>query len=69
MIKQLKQWGNGLAIYFDSNEIETYGMKLGDKIDLSDMFLTQVSIKKVNNMYKKLPKNQTKEMIKKEVSK
>ena len=57
MIKKLLKWGNGLGIYFDTKDIELYGMKINDKIDLSDMFLTQITIKKVNNTYKKLPKS------------
>ena len=41
MIKQLKQWGAGLGIYFDSKEIELLGLRENDKIDLSDIFLIQ----------------------------
>ena len=61
MEKQLKQWGSGLAIYFNTNEIELLGLKEGDIVDLSDIF-------KIRS-YKKLPKNQTMKEIKNEVSK
>ena len=46
MIKKLIKWGNGLGIYFDSKEMEYLGLKMGDKIDLSDMFLITGKIKK-----------------------
>jgi len=61
MIKQLKEWGAGLAIYFESKEVELLNLKAGDEIDLSDIFKIKT--------YKKLPKNQTMKMIKDEVRK
>lgn len=73
MEKKLKKWGNGLGIYFDTNDIETFGMKENDIVDLSDMFLKEVKIKKVGHTYKKLPTNDDNlellKKIKKEVRK
>lgn len=64
MIKILKRWGSGLGIYFDNEEIDLYGLKEGDKLDLSDFFLID-SVK-----LKKLPKSKNiQEDIKKEVKK
>jgi len=42
MIKRLINLSGGLVIYFTKKEIELFGLKEGDVIDLSDMFLTQV---------------------------
>ena len=70
MIKKLIKLSEGLAIYFDKKEVETYEMIAGDKIDLSDMFLTKAITKKEKGTYKKL--NKSKDMIKdikKEVNK
>lgn len=54
MIKQLKRWGSGLAIYFDTKEIELLGLRENDKIDLSDIFLIQVTKFKSNKLKKEL---------------
>jgi hypothetical protein len=62
MIKKLIKLSEGLAIYFNKEEIKIYGMVAGDSVDLSDMFLTQVKTKKEKGIYKRLPKS--KDMIK-----
>lgn len=46
MIKKLITLGEGLAIYFTKKEIELFGLIEGDKLDLSNIFLTQVKGKK-----------------------
>ena len=58
MKKQIKQYGNSLIITFDKEDIDFYNLEVGDWIDLDDIIKV-----------KQLPKNQTKEMIKKEVKK
>lgn len=37
IIKTLKRWGSGLAIYFGKHEAESMGFNEGDKIDISDL--------------------------------
>jgi len=70
LIKKLTRWSEGLGIYFTKEDIELYGLCLGDTIDLSDFFLTQ---KKPKYHYKKLPTNDDNiellKRIKKEVKK
>lgn len=39
MRKILKQWGQGLGVYFDQEDIKIYGLKENDIIDLDDMFV------------------------------
>lgn len=67
MKKKIIKIGNSQGITFTSQEMDNYGMIIGDVIDLDDMFLEDVKSKRKN--YKKLPKNQTMNQIKKEVSK
>ena len=67
MKKKIIKIGNSQGITFTSQEMDNYGMRLGDVIDLDDMFLEDV--KSNRNKYKKLPKNQTMKEIKQEVSK
>ena len=43
MIKKIQKWGNGLGIYFDTKEIQLLGLRNGDKVDLSDIFLIQAT--------------------------
>ncbi len=65
LIKKLTRWSEGLGIYFTKEEIELYGLRLNDTIDLSDFFLIQKKPK-----YKHLPKSKNlKEDIKNEVKK
>lgn len=67
MKKKIVKIGNSQGITFTSQDMYNYGMVIGDVIDLDDMFLEDVKSSRKN--YKTLPKNQTKEMIKKEVVK
>lgn len=44
MIKKIKKYGNTVVINFTKEELEAYGLKVGDFINVSD--LTKVKVKK-----------------------
>lgn len=63
MKKRIIKMGNSQGILFTIADMNNYGMKLGDIIDLDDMFLEDVVSKRKN--CKKLPKiKSNKEMLK-----
>ena len=47
--KRLKKWGNSLVVVFNKEDIDLYGMKEGDIVDLSDLFLIQKKMKGGNS--------------------
>lgn len=48
MRKIIKKWGEGLGIYFDKEDVQIYGLKEGEILDLDDM-LVQGAKKKVKD--------------------
>jgi hypothetical protein len=54
MKKKIIKIGNSQGLTFTSQEMNNYGMVIGDIIDMDDMFLEDVKSKRKN--YKRLPK-------------
>ena len=55
--KKLKRWGNNLVAVFTSEDEETYGLKEGDVIDISDMLIQKLpKIKSNKEMLKQIKK-------------
>jgi len=42
MKKKIKQWGNSLVIVFDKEDVELYGLRKDDWVDLSDMLVQKI---------------------------
>ena len=49
MKKKIKKYGNGLVIHFTKEEVELYGLREGDVIELDDMFIQKQNKKKQKN--------------------
>ena len=57
--KQIFKSGNSFVIYLDKNIMNSYDLKEGDFIEISDMIKVKT--------YKQLPKNQTMKEVKENV--
>lgn len=55
MRKIIKKWGNAAGVLFSAEDLELYGLKIGDIVDLSDMHKIDVKGKKIEK-----PKEKTK---------
>lgn len=45
MLKRIKKWGSSAVITISPEELELYGLQIGDVIDISDL----VKVKEIKN--------------------
>lgn len=53
MRKKIKKWGNAAGILFSREDLELYGLKIGDVVDVSDMSKVDLKVTKKKKETKK----------------